>query len=214
MSESQEPEPTGAEESEPTRAEEPEPTRAEEPEPTRAEEPELTGAEEPEPTRAEGAAPEAAPEAEPKPELGPEPEPTVAMAPPAAPKRLVRSRDDRVIAGVCGGLGEYLGIDAVLLRIAALLLVFAGGAGLVLYVVGWIAMPEAPDTTDAEPAEPGATAPTPGRTRGTVLLGLVFIALGVLFLLDEIWPDFLSWQYVWPIALIAVGIAVLARARR
>ena len=38
--------------------------------------------------------------------------------------------------------------------------------------------------------------------------------LGAFFLVDEVWPDFLSWKYVWPIALIAVGAAILLRARR
>jgi phage shock protein PspC (stress-responsive transcriptional regulator) len=63
---------------------------------------------------------------------------------PVAPPE--RSRDDRVIAGVCGGLGEYLGVDAVLIRIARGPRL-AGGAGLLLYAIGWPAMPE---------AEPGA----------------------------------------------------------
>ncbi len=128
-------------------------------------------------------------------------------------RRLRRSRDDRVIAGVCGGLGEYLGVDPVLVRIAALILVFAGGAGIVLYLIGWIAMPEPPE---AQPL-PGA-APTPSRPAerksGAVVLGLVFIVLGAFFLADEVWPDLLSWQYVWPVALIAVGAAILVRARR
>jgi len=46
------------------------------------------------------------------------------------------------------------------------------------------------------------------------VLGLVFVALGVVFLLDEVWPDLVAWKYVWPIALIAVGLAILLRARR
>ena len=124
------------------------------------------------------------------------------------PRRLRRSPDDRVVAGVCGGLGEHLGVDAVLIRIAAVILIFAGGAGLVLYVVGWIAIPE-------ETGVPGrAAGPRPERASGGVVLGIIFIALGGTFLIDEIWPDFLSWKYVWPIALIAVGTAVLVRARR
>jgi phage shock protein C len=131
-----------------------------------------------------------------------------------APRQLERSRDDRVIAGVCGGLGEYFGVDAVLIRIAALVLVFAGGAGVLLYIIGWIAMPEA-----AEPGTPeAASAAAPGtpreRTSGAVALGLIFVALGAFFLVDEIWSDFLSWKYVWPVALIAVGAVVLLRARQ
>lgn len=160
----------------------------------------------------------------PEPEPGPtteaetEPEPTVAAAPPPAarPRRLERSRDDRVIAGVCGGLGEYLGVDAVLIRIAALVLVFAGGAGLLLYGIGWIAMPEAEEGEEGEEGATDGTSPavTIGGTSGAVVLGLVFVVLGAFFLVDEIWSDFLAWKYVWPIALIAVGAAVLVRARQ
>lgn len=136
------------------------------------------------------------------------------MVEPQGPRLLRRSRSDRVIAGVCGGLGRYLGVDAVLIRIAALVLVFAGGAGILLYVIGWIAIPEEPE--QAEGASPG-TAPSVApaeRTAGALVIGLLFVLLGVFFLLDQVWPDFLSWQYIWPIALIAVGIAVIARARR
>ena len=55
---------------------------------------------------------------------------------------------------------------------------------------------------------------TIGGTSGAVVLGLVFVVLGVFFLVDEIWSDFLAWKYVWPIALVAVGAAVLVRARQ
>jgi phage shock protein C len=140
-------------------------------------------------------------------------EPVVEAEPvePPRERRLERSRDDRVLAGVCGGLGEYFGVDAVLIRIAALLLVLAGGAGLLLYVIGWIAMPEAPERalTGVETTQPPSQ-----RTASGVALGIVFMGLGAFFLLDELWSDFLAWKYVWPIVLIAVGAVVLARARR
>ena len=162
--------------------------------------------------------PEAGPEARPEPLSEPEPEPTQVTAPPPepapvepGPKRLYRSRDDSVIAGVCGGLGEYLGVDPVLIRIAAVVLVFAGGAGILLYGIGWIVIPEEPEPGVA-PSVPRAGEPE--RTSGAVLLGLVFVVLGLFFLLDELWPDFLSWRYTWPIALIAVGIAIVVRGRR
>ena len=161
------------------------------------------------------------PEAEPEPGLEPEPEPTRVLEPepttwPEPERRLWRSRKDRVIAGVCGGLGEYLKVDPVLVRIAAIVLVFAGGAGIVLYLVGWIAIPEEPEPAAGEPAggEPAAAAPTTERTSGAVVLGFVFVLLGLLFLADELWPDFLSWQYIWPIGLIAIGLAILLRGKR
>lgn len=163
------------------------------------------------------------PETQAEPETPAEPEPTQAAAPPspepapvepvaaaAGPKRLFRSRDDSVIAGVCGGLGRYLGVDAVLIRIAAVVLVFAGGAGILLYVIGWIAIPEEPAAGVTGEAVSGEAE----RTSGAVVLGLAFVVLGLFFLLDELWPDFLSWKYTWPIALIAVGIAIVARGRK
>lgn len=142
-------------------------------------------------------------------------EPALAPPAPAAPRRLMRSRDDRVIAGVCGGLGEYLGVDAVLIRIAALILLFAGGAGFFLYIIGWIAMPEAPagGVVGDELAAPSAAAPGE-RTTGAMILGLIFVLIGVFFLLDQALPDFLDWEWIWPVALIAVGALVLLRARR
>jgi phage shock protein PspC (stress-responsive transcriptional regulator) len=62
--------------------------------------------------------------------------------PPQRPRRLYRSETDRVVAGVCGGLSDYLGVDANLLRVAfALLAIFAGGSGLLIYVVLWALVP-------------------------------------------------------------------------
>ncbi|GAB2754760.1 PspC domain-containing protein [Nocardioides pakistanensis] len=65
--------------------------------------------------------------------------------PPAAPrpKRLVRSRDDRWIAGVCGGIAAYLGVDANLVRLVVVLGTLLGfGSFAIAYLVAWILMPE------------------------------------------------------------------------
>lgn len=71
---------------------------------------------------------------------------TQPMTPPPsspAPKRLVRSRDDRWIAGVCGGFARYLGVDSNLVRLIVVLGTIIGfGSLAVAYVVAWILMPE------------------------------------------------------------------------
>jgi phage shock protein PspC (stress-responsive transcriptional regulator) len=60
------------------------------------------------------------------------------------PRRLVRRRDDRMVAGVCSGLAEHLGMDATLMRIIAVAaVVLTGGAALVAYLAAWILMPQA-----------------------------------------------------------------------
>ena len=59
-------------------------------------------------------------------------------------RRLSRRRDDRMVAGVCSGLGSYLGIDVTLVRLLAVLaVVFSGGTALIAYVAAWILMPQA-----------------------------------------------------------------------
>jgi len=57
-------------------------------------------------------------------------------------KRLYRSRTDRMIGGVCGGLGNYFSVDSSLIRLAFVLLFVFGGSGLLLYFILWIVLPE------------------------------------------------------------------------
>ena len=62
---------------------------------------------------------------------------------PGAAKKLVRRRDNRIIAGVCAGVADYAGIDVNLLRvIVALVTLFTVGTGLLVYVVAWVVIPE------------------------------------------------------------------------
>jgi phage shock protein C len=65
--------------------------------------------------------------------------------PPAAtPKRLVRSRQDRWLGGVCGGVAEYAGVDANLVRLVVVLGTVLGlGSLLLVYLIAWLVMPEA-----------------------------------------------------------------------
>lgn len=62
-------------------------------------------------------------------------------------KRLYKSRNDRMIAGVCGGIGEYFDIDPTLIRILWVTLLFMAGGGLVAYLIAWIVIPNASQIT-------------------------------------------------------------------
>jgi len=59
-------------------------------------------------------------------------------------RKLYRSKTDRVLAGVCGGLAQYFNLDATLIRVLFVLLAVLGGAGLVVYVAMWIIVPNQP----------------------------------------------------------------------
>ena len=62
----------------------------------------------------------------------------------AQTRRLYRSRTNRKLAGVCGGLAQYLDTDATLLRVLFVVLALLGGPGLVIYLLMWLLVPEEP----------------------------------------------------------------------
>ena len=119
----------------------------------------------------------------------------------AAPQVLRRSRSDRMIAGVCGGLGRYLGVDPVLLRVAFVVLTIAGGSGILIYILAAILIPEEKPGEDLGPVHPkqGAT--------GRILAGTALIALGTILLIDR----FVGWfdKVIGPLTLVGLGAAVL-----
>ncbi len=118
------------------------------------------------------------------------------------PRRLMRSREDRVVGGVAGGLGAYFGIDPVIVRLVFVVLALAGGGGILAYIIAWIVIPEAPEDGMPAPERSGSSTP--------VLAGLVLVALGGLLLADQLLPAF-SWRYVGPVLLILFGGLLLAQ---
>lgn len=88
-----------------------------------------------------------------------------------APRRLVRTPDGK-IAGVAAGIGHYLGVDPTIVRVAFLVLAFAGGVGLLLYVACWIVMPkgEADVARATSPVDPWAAVGIVGLVAGVGLL--------------------------------------------
>ncbi|AGA69408.1 putative stress-responsive transcriptional regulator [Desulfitobacterium dichloroeliminans LMG P-21439] len=60
-------------------------------------------------------------------------------------KRLYRSGREKMLAGVCGGLGEYFDVDPTLIRLAAVIAIFGAGMGFFAYIIAWIVIPKNPD---------------------------------------------------------------------
>src|SRR4029079_8738822 len=88
---------------------------------------------------------------------------------PAQPKRLYRARSDRVIGGVCAGLGRYFDVDPIIFRIGAVVLTFIGGAGLLAYLARLLRIPSQEDPTAAPGQAPA------GRNRWLVVLGVIVL---------------------------------------
>lgn len=110
-----------------------------------------------------------------------------------------RSVDDRVVAGVAGGLGERLGVDPVFVRVAFVTLAFAGGAGVILYLLGWL-------VSDDLPEDAVRRAVRDPNLQQAVALGL--IVLGLLLLLRNV-GLWLGDTLVWPIVIAAFGSVVM-----
>jgi len=120
--------------------------------------------------------------------------------------KLRRSRQDRMIAGVCGGLGNYFGIDPVWFRLAFVVLTVGGGAGLLIYLVAWLVIPE-----EAEGEDLGRRS-SPTMTDGTLVLGVVMVAAGLMLLLNTLFPWFD--RLMWPLVLVVAGFGLMYSGRR
>ncbi len=134
----------------------------------------------------------------------------------AQKERLRKSSSDRVMFGVAGGLAEHLDIDSTLVRVAFVVLGFASGIGLIAYIVLALVMPEA--VKGAEPAEESTPPPEADtRTkRNRNFIGGLLVVVGVLLLLLQVeFFSWLRWGLIWPLAIIAVGVALIwDRSRR
>ena len=124
---------------------------------------------------------------------------------PGVRNRLVRPRQGRRVAGVAAALGSAFGIDPNLVRIAFVVLVFASGSGLVLYLLGWVMLPSEPASgAPPRPARPAAS----GRSQIVEAAALGAVVLGVLLLLRPLRVGFTD-QLVWPVLLAGFGAALL-----
>ena len=121
-----------------------------------------------------------------------------------APHRLVRRSRGKLIAGVASGLGDEFGLEPNLVRLAFLVLAFAGGAGIALYVAGWIWMPR--DDADGDPPPPSRR--RRGRSDWVQVAALGAVTLGTLLLSQRIGLG-LSDALVWPVVLAAMGAALI-----
>ncbi len=167
-------------------------------------------------------------------------------------KRLYRSRIDRMIAGVCGGLAKYFDIDPTIVRVLFVVTVFIGGAGILAYIILWIVVPEEQiifqsagqgSQTDSDSKESNSHTDKESskfdssnfnseinnkvneaaneinkiideaRSNKKVFGGTILILLGILFLLDNLFPYFDFGDY-WPIILIVRGVGIIIKATR
>jgi phage shock protein C len=120
--------------------------------------------------------------------------------------KLYRSNRDKMVAGVCGGLAEYFNVDSSLIRLLWVLLIIFGGSGLLLYIIGWVVIPEREGVEETR-IEGGDLIPRDSKTN--TLFGVLLIGLGAILLFDHFFP-WRSLARYWPVVLIVVGVIMIS----
>ena len=138
------------------------------------------------------------------------------------PKRFYKSRKNKMIDGVCGGLAEYLGVDVTLVRVLWFVSVLLNGLGIIAYILAMIFVPVNPGHKDLKAEEKKQGNPA-------LLWGTVLIVLGLFFLWQRWgwygywdWPFHFQfyrwwdvpWRTLWPLGLIVLGIAYIVHVIR
>jgi phage shock protein C len=135
------------------------------------------------------------------------------------PKRLYRSRKDKMISGVCGGIAEYFDVDPVWVRLLTVLIGFTTGVGIIVYLIAWIVIPKNPDQVEGKATQAEVVVDRVAKRverrregHGAFLAGMILIVVGAALLLR----NFVHWIHlslVWPILIILVGLFFLLRRR-
>jgi phage shock protein C len=123
--------------------------------------------------------------------------------------RITRSDTDAMLFGVCGGISEAYGVDANLLRAGFVLLGFAWGLGLVVYLLLAFFLPAVDGSTGLQADWSGIWPRLQTHRRS---LGIILVAVGVVLFIFKLGLfQWLTWERVWPVLLILAGLALLRR---
>jgi len=140
-------------------------------------------------------------------------------------KKLRRSSSDKMIAGVCGGLGEYFDVDPLIFRLIFAVMIIFGGTGVLAYIILWILIPEDNEQRNikdlGENIKKGANKiaqeikDTDVHSNSRFVAGAIILTIGVIFLINNFFPFFgLGVKKLWPLIIIVVGGSILLNPKR
>lgn len=130
-------------------------------------------------------------------------------------RRLYRSKNERMLSGVAGGIAEYYDVDPVLVRLAFVLLLFLNGIGLLIYIAAIFLVPvkpihssyneQADNSAEVNAEETSAAVNNEEKPKnGKMIFGSILIIIGTMLLVDDIFPAF-DFSDVFPFILILMG---------
>jgi len=138
-------------------------------------------------------------------------------------KKFYRSRTDRVIWGVCGGLGEYFNVDSTLIRILFIILTLGSGVGVILYIVLALMVPNNPNQKAGSPKSANDLAEELGASAKKIraemnnqgdhhtknILGLIILTIGVAMFIKEAFHLAIDWGMIYPFMIVLLGLYLL-----
>jgi phage shock protein C len=157
------------------------------------------------------------------------------------PRKLVRDKRQAVVGGVAAGLGNYLDVDPVFVRLAFVLLAFAHGFGVLAYLVFWVVVPRGEAVSAAAGSQPAAGADAvrevgaqlasevgaafeavkvarPESAQAQAAVGTLLVVGGGVLLAHNLgwlhWPHWLRFETLWPLLIVALGIGLILKSRR
>lgn len=142
-------------------------------------------------------------------------------------KKLYRSRGEKVLGGVCGGLGKYFEIDPVLIRIIFVVIGLFHGLGIIAYILLWIIIPEEPfifpgsgyssNQKESESFRKDFTMQEPelrkSNDTGRLVAGIFLIGIGLLFLSHKFFY-FFHFRDILPFGLLLLGVILIVNSFR
>ncbi len=134
-------------------------------------------------------------------------------------KKLYRSRNNQVLAGVCGGLAEYVNMDPTIIRVLWAIFVFFGGSGVLAYIICAIIIPQSPQGYESDSEHytiydrDGHQINNESNASSRMTLGIILIVVGVLFFISRFFR-WISIGQLWPVAIIGIGLLILFSGRK
>lgn len=144
--------------------------------------------------------------------------------------RLYRSTTDKMLGGVCAGLGKYLNIDVTIVRLFFIVITLAGGLGPLLYLVLWVVVPPEnhvvdpnhPETLDGPELKERAgmvrddfvNAVSSPNQKTARFIGIALVLMGGFMVLKQLNVSWLTWLnegVIWALLILAAGVALLVR---
>lgn len=136
-------------------------------------------------------------------------------------KKLYRSKSDRIISGVCGGLGKYFEVDALIVRLIFLALLFGGGSGFLIYLIFALLIPletaqdsiPIVETVDSN-SKKGKFAGKNGSRNLKLILGTILLLIGLSSLFSNFYPFQLIGRVFWPVLFITAGLVIIFKKNK